>query len=169
MAAQTIRTNYIFLRHGKSKKAAFTFARFAIIFGIMIIAACYDNTDGSVFGHFGRTEYFKIYDVEDGSIASSEVVSTEGTGGHEALGPFLKGHGVEVLIAGGAGQRARDVLAGCGIKLFPGVAGDADEAVRAYIAGDLRFDMEASCCHHHEGGEHEHGCHHDGEGHHCHR
>ena len=129
----------------------------------MIIAACYDNTDGTVFGHFGRTEYFKIYTVENGSVVRSEVVSTSGTGGHEALGPFLARNNVEVLIAGGIGQGARVALANCGIQLFPGVTGSADEAVNAFIAGNLSYDMNATC-HHHEG---EHQCSHD-EGHHCH-
>lgn len=129
----------------------------------MKIAACYDNTDGTVFGHFGRTEYFKIYTVENGSVVRSEVVSTSGTGGHEALGPFLARNNVEVLIAGGIGQGARVALANCGIQLFPGVTGSADEAVNAFIAGNLSYDMNATC-HHHEG---EHQCSH-GEGHHCH-
>ena len=38
----------------------------------MRIAVTYDN--GAVFQHFGHTEQFKLYDVEDGKIVSSEVV-----------------------------------------------------------------------------------------------
>ena len=131
----------------------------------MIIAACYDNTDGTVFGHFGRTEFFKIYTVENGAVKDAEIVSTEGTGGHEALGPFLRNLGVEALIAGGCGQGARIALAQCGIQVFPGVAGSADKAAEAFAAGTLSYNADAGCCHHHEEG---HQCHHGEEGHHCH-
>ena len=42
----------------------------------MRIAVTYDN--GNVFQHFGRTEQFKIYDVEDGKVVSSQVVGSSG-------------------------------------------------------------------------------------------
>ena len=38
----------------------------------MRIAVTYDN--GLVFQHFGHTESFKLYDVEDGKIINEEVV-----------------------------------------------------------------------------------------------
>ena len=52
----------------------------------MKIAVTYDN--GSVFQHFGKTENFKIFEVENGAIISSEVVSSNGAG-HSALAGFL--------------------------------------------------------------------------------
>lgn len=39
----------------------------------MKIAVTYDN--GEVFQHFGKTENFKVYEVEDNKIISSEVIS----------------------------------------------------------------------------------------------
>ena len=42
----------------------------------MKIAVTYDN--GSVFQHFGKTENFKIFEVENGAIISSEVVGSNG-------------------------------------------------------------------------------------------
>ena len=44
----------------------------------MKIAVTYEN--GQIFQHFGHTEQFKIYTVEDGKIVSSEVVDTNGSG-----------------------------------------------------------------------------------------
>ena len=38
----------------------------------MKIAVTYEN--GQIFQHFGHTEQFKIYDVQDGRIHNSEVV-----------------------------------------------------------------------------------------------
>ena len=61
----------------------------------MKIAVTYEN--GLIFQHFGHTEQFKIYTVEDGKIVSSEVVDTNGSG-HGALAGFLSAQSVEVLI-----------------------------------------------------------------------
>lgn len=44
----------------------------------MIIAVTYEN--GQVFQHFGHSEYFKIYEVEDGKIVKSEVYDNQWTG-----------------------------------------------------------------------------------------
>ena len=38
----------------------------------MKIAATYDN--GNIFQHFGKTETFKVYEVEDNKVVSSEVI-----------------------------------------------------------------------------------------------
>ena len=64
----------------------------------MKIAVTYDN--GSVFQHFGKTENFKIFEVENGAIISSEVVGSNGAG-HSALAGFLADAGVDVVICGG--------------------------------------------------------------------
>ena len=127
---------------------------------IMRIAVTYE--DGQVFQHFGHTGQFKIYDVQDGHIVSSEVVDTNGTG-HGALAGMLQAMGVDTLICGGIGGGARAALAAAGIRLYGGVSGSADEAAAALCAGSLSFDPEAECHHHdHEDG---HDCGHHGEGH----
>lgn len=125
----------------------------------MKIAVTYDN--GQIFQHFGHTQHFKIYDVENGKIINSEVVGTDGNG-HGALAVFLTEHAVEVLICGGIGGGAQMALAQMGIKLYGGVSGAADDAVNAFIAGTLGYNPNVKCDHHdHEGGEHNcgsHGC-----------
>mgnify|MGYP000093227232 CR=1 FL=1 len=40
----------------------------------MRIAVTYEN--GQIFQHFGHTETFKVYDVEEGKVVHSEVVDT---------------------------------------------------------------------------------------------
>lgn len=130
----------------------------------MKIAVTYEN--GEVFQHFGHTEQFKVYDVEDGKIISSEVVDTNGNG-HGALAGFLREYQVEVLICGGIGGGARNALAEAGIQLYPGACGNADAQVEAFLSGSLAYDPDTMCSHHHEHegggcGEHEHSC-----GHHC--
>ncbi len=136
----------------------------------MKIAVTYEN--GSVFQHFGHTEQFKLYDVEDGKVVNSAILPTGGFG-HGALAGFLRSHGVDALICGGLGGGARMALAEAGIQLYAGVQGSADAAVEALLAGTLSYSSDANCDHHHgEGHEcgHHHGdagCeeHHGGHGH----
>lgn len=140
----------------------------------MLIAVTYDE-NGQVFQHFGHTELFKLYQVEEGQVVKSGVFGSNGYG-HEALADLLWNGGVDVLICGGIGGGAQMAIAQAGIKLCAGVHGDADEAVAAYLAGKLNYSESANCDHHHheEGGccgEHEEGgCGHgeSGEGCHCH-
>ena len=125
----------------------------------MKIAVTYEN--GEIFQHFGHTEQFKVYDVQDGAIVKAEVIDTNGSG-HGALAGLLSDLGVDVLICGGIGGGAQMALAQAGIKLFGGVRGNADNAVAACIAGTLSYDPNAKCDHHdHHGQEHtcgDHGC-----------
>lgn len=115
----------------------------------MRIAVTYEN--GFVGQHFGRTEEFKLYDVEDGGIVQEQILSANGQS-HGMLAALLKGMDVELLICGGIGMGARYALNEMDIELIPGVQGRADEAVRAYLSGTLVYDPDAECCHH----DHEH-------------
>ena len=127
----------------------------------MRIAVTYEN--GEVFQHFGYTEQFKIYDVQNAKIITEEVVDTSG-GGHGALAVFLKQHQVDVLICGGIGMGARNALEEAQIKLYGGVQGNADEAVKAFISGSLPYNPNIDCNHH----NHKDKQHHCGNGyHHC--
>ena len=126
----------------------------------MKIAVTYDN--GNVFQHFGRTEQFKVYEVEDSKVVSSEVISSGGTG-HGALAGLLAGQDVDVLICGGIGGGAQEALAEAGVELCAGAEGNTDEAVEAYLRGEL-VSTGANCDHHHEEG---HDCGGHDEGHSC--
>lgn len=141
----------------------------------MKIAVTYE--DGQVFQHFGHTEFFKVYNVEDGKITSSSVISTNGQG-HSALAEVLRELHVETLICGGIGGGARMALAEAGIQLYGGVQGNADEAVAALLNGTLGYNPDVECSHHGHGHEEGHTCgshgcgeHHGQEGcggHNCH-
>ena len=124
----------------------------------MKIAVTYE--DGNVFQHFGRTENFKIYEVEDGKVVSAEVMSSDGVG-HEALAWLLKDSGIDALICGGMGQGAQDALAEAGIEVCAGAEGNTDEAVAAFLAGEL-VNTGVNCDHHDH--EHDHGHDHGEEG-----
>lgn len=132
----------------------------------MRVATTYDN--GNIFMHFGRSEQFKIYDIQDGKVLNEQVVGTGGTG-HGALAGLLANGGVDTLICGGIGGGAINALTQAGITVYAGAQGSCDACVEALIAGTLAQTGEATCdCHGHD---HEHGescgCHghHDHEGH----
>lgn len=132
----------------------------------MKIAVTYEN--GQVFQHFGHTQQFKLYEVADKHVNSSEIVDTNGSG-HGALAGFLREQGVDTLVCGGIGGGAQAALAEAGIRLFGGVQGGADSAIEALLAGTLQFDPDVRCSHHEQHGEghacssHDHTC-----GGHCH-
>ena len=122
------------------------------------IAVTYEN--GEVFQHFGHTEEFKVYEVEDGKIINSEIIGSNGSG-HGALAGLLNDKKIDVLICGGIGGGAQAALAERGIELCAGASGSADEAVKAYLSGEL-VNTGANCNHHGEGhscGEHSCGDH----------
>ena len=94
-----------------------------------------------------RTAQFKLYDLTDGRIVSTAIVDTMGNG-HGALTGFLKAYAVDALICGGIGAGARLALEEAGIRLYPGAAGSADEAVHAFLAGTLQYQPDLVCSHH---------------------
>lgn len=124
----------------------------------MRIGVTYEN--GEIFQHFGHTQQFKFYDVENGKIMHTQIVDTNGQG-HGALADFLTQAEAEVLICGGIGGGAQAALKDAGIQLYGGVSGNADEAVEAYLKGKLDYNPEVHCTNH----AHEHSCgeHHCGE------
>ena len=126
----------------------------------MKIAVTY--ADGVIFQHFGHTQQFKIYEVENGAIVASDVVDTNGSG-HGALAGLLSVLNVDALICGGIGGGAQMALAEAGIALYGGCSGDADIAVTDLLAGNLRFNPNVRCDHHNHHGEgHSCGDHHCG-------
>ena len=124
----------------------------------MKIAVTYDN--GNVFQHFGRTEQFKIYDVENGKVESSEIIGNDGLG-HGALASLLANNAIDVLICGGLGGGALNALTTAGIEVVAGASGNTDEAVEAYLKGELV--SSGVNCDHHDHHHEEGGCcgHHD--------
>ena len=112
----------------------------------MKIAVTFEN--GNIFQHFGHTEEFKVYEVADGKVTGTEMVLSDGNG-HGALAELLENHHIDVLICGGIGGGAEAALSERGIELCAGASGSADEAVEAYLRGEL--ENTGANCSHHEG------------------
>ena len=108
----------------------------------MKLAITYEN--GDVFQHCGKTEQFKVYDIEDNEIKSAEVVNVPEGVGHGALAGFLQELGVTVLICGGLGLGAQNFLNDAGIMVCGGAEGNADDAAQDYVRGELSYDPQAA-------------------------
>ena len=118
------------------------------------------TTDGDqIFQHFGQCPTFTVYTVEGDKITDKMILNASGSG-HGALGGFLNNAGIDVVICGGIGGGARQMLSDTGIKLISGIDGNIEDAVAAYIKGEMQ-DKGGSCSHHDhdEGHSCEHHCH----------
>ena len=124
----------------------------------MRIAVTYEN--GEIFQHFGHTEQFKLYDIENNQVVKYQIVNTNGQG-HGALAGFLTEADADVLICGGIGGGAQAALAEAGVELCSGAQGDVDAAVDAYLKGEL-VSTGVNCDHHHHEDGHSCGSHEDG-------
>jgi predicted Fe-Mo cluster-binding NifX family protein len=115
-------------------------------------------TEGSsVFGHFGKCENFTLVDVENNEVKSKTVVNTLGNQ-HGLLPAFLASHNVNVVIAGGMGEGAKQKLDQNNIEAITGVSGSVEEAINSYINGILKSSGANCSDHEHSHSHGEGGC-----------
>ncbi len=120
----------------------------------MVIAVTHDN--GNVGQHFGHAKEFKLYEIENGEIIDSAVVSNYGEGGHEAACMLMDDYNVAVVICDNIGEGAVNSLSDLSISVIPSVEGTCDDAVEAFLSGS--FVLQAmgnavpTCGAHAEGG-----------------
>lgn len=77
--------------------------------------------------------------TEDNKITNEQVLDTLGSG-HGALAGFLSGNNVNILICGGIGDGAKTALKDAGIQLYGGVSGNASQAVKSLLTGNLNYN-----------------------------
>jgi len=110
----------------------------------MIIAVPYEN--GEIFQHFGKAENIKLYVVEEGAVASSEVITVPTGEGHEAVASLLAEKEVDMVLCGGIGEGMIQALTEAGITGYSDLSGNADEIVNDFIAsGMAEGNCGASC------------------------
>ena len=111
-----------------------------------------------VSGHFGHCQNFNVFEVANKEILSHESIASPG---HKPgfLPNFLHDMGVSVVISGNMGSGAMEGLKKKGITPITGAHGDAEAAVKKYLAGNLT-SAKATCHGHGHGHEHghEHAC-----------
>jgi predicted Fe-Mo cluster-binding NifX family protein len=112
--------------------------------------------DNQIDGHFGHCESYGVFTIsEKNEIAGIEsVASPKGCGCKSDIASVLATDGVTVMLAGGIGGGAINVLNNSGIDVIRGCSGDATEVVKLYLSGLL--EDSGSSCHQHEN-HHQHG------------
>ncbi len=96
-------------------------------------------TADKLFAHFGHCEAFAIFDVQEESKKIVNRFEISAPGHQPGLLPgWLHQQGVNVVITGGMGSRAQELLVREGIKFIIGAPEDNPEAiVNSYLAGSL--------------------------------
>lgn len=117
--------------------------------------------------HFGRARYYKVVEIMDGKVVSSELrdkfahicgdpAMDSGLTHEEVHGRLAEAaHGCDTVIAGGMGQGAMDALTAAGMKVIQTDMVALDDIVAAFVAGTLTNVT----------GQMMHRCHHEGEHH----
>jgi len=117
-----------------------------------------------VDGHFGHCENFTIYSVDDKrNIINEELYEpAAGCGCKSNLAGIFQQQGVKILLAGGIGQGAINILNQHGIEVYRGCSGDARKLTEEFLKGNVS-DSGENCSHpHHRGhGDHDGECHHN--------
>jgi ATP-binding protein involved in chromosome partitioning len=104
--------------------------------------------DGKLCMHFGHCERFMFVEADEASrgVTESEYV-TPPPHAPGVLPQWLQERGIDVVLAGGMGSRARTMLEDAGVTVVTGVPDEAPEAlVQAHLAGTL-VSGENTCDH----------------------
>ena len=122
--------------------------------------------ENQIDSHFGHCESYGVFTItEKNEIADiTSIQSPQGCGCKSDIASVLASDGVTVMLAGGIGGGAINVLNNSGIEVIRGCAGDATELVKLYLSG-LVEDSGSSChqheSHHSHGHDHGHQCSHN--------
>lgn len=107
---------------------------------------------GDVYGHFGTCPSFTIYELEGAMLKEKTKLETNGSG-HSEIANLLIENQVDVLICGGIGSAAMNILLEAGILCIPGQQGDVDVVVASYMDGSIMTSEAPTCAGHQEGEE----------------
>lgn len=96
--------------------------------------------DGKLGAHFGHCPSFAIILVDSATGRISHRADHQAPSHQPGVLPrWLAGHGVSLVIAGGMGQRAIDLLTQQGISVVTGALPETpDKLVADYMAGCLK-------------------------------
>jgi predicted Fe-Mo cluster-binding NifX family protein len=120
------------------------------------------TTDNQIDGHFGHCDSYGIFTISDNNEITEikKVESPQGCGCKSDIASVLATDGVSLMLAGGIGGGAINVLNNSGIEVIRGCAGDATEVVKLFLSG-LVEDSGSSCRAHEAHHEHGNACGHN--------
>lgn len=114
------------------------------------------TNNGQVAQHFGRCPEYTILEVKDCDILNTEIIENPG---HKPnfLPNYLNDLNVDIVLAGGMGQKAFNLFQQNNIEVVTGASGLVKDSVKAYLNNELDTDNEL--CNHSDH-NHDHGHHH---------
>lgn len=117
------------------------------------------NSSNQLEDHFGQCEYYQIYTISDQNeiLEIDTLESEQGCGCKSNIASVLAEHGVSLMLAGGIGNGAINVLNKCNIEVVRGCSGYTENIVKQYLEGKV-IDSGESCAHHEH--DHSHQCNH---------
>jgi len=120
------------------------------------------TSENQIDSHFGHCESYGVFTItEKNEIADiRRVQSPQGCGCKSDIASVLASDGVTVMLAGGIGGGAINVLNNSGIEVVRGCSGDAAEVVKLYLSG-LVEDSGSSCHQHEVHNQEGHACSHN--------
>jgi len=104
---------------------------------------CIPYSDLQVSRNFGKAAAFALVVIEDGHIASTEILPNPGHG-KVKVPVFLGAFGITHVIAAGIGNPAVAILNEQGIEVYTGATGRADQVLDRFLRGELR-SKKMSC------------------------
>ena len=118
--------------------------------------------DGRLHGHFGGARQFAIVEVDQPKRLTLRTSLLDAPPHQPGLFPrWLSTKGVQVVIVGGIGQRAIDILAQEGIQVTTGIPETPlDLIISAYLSGELTKTPDGCTQHHDHDHDHDHDHHH---------
>jgi predicted Fe-Mo cluster-binding NifX family protein len=120
---------------------------------------CIPTTDeeglaGRLSAHFGKAPYYTIVDTDGWTLRT--IINTNEHHAHGQCTPAesIQGLGVDAVVCRGLGRNALRKLRAAGLRVYVAEAHQVEEAMKAFVAGDLdQLTDEAAC----QGHGHEHG------------
>jgi len=114
------------------------------------------TSENLIDNHFGHCESYGIYTISEKKeiTETKKVASPQGCGCKSDIASVLAADGVTLMLAGGIGAGAINVLNNSGIEVIRGCSGNATEVVKLYLSGAV--EDSGSSCHQHEA-HHQHG------------
>jgi predicted Fe-Mo cluster-binding NifX family protein len=118
--------------------------------------------ENQIDSHFGHCESYNVFTISDKNEINGvkNVESPQGCGCKSDIASVLASDGVTIMLTGGIGGGAINVLNNSGIEVIRGCTGNATEVVKLFLSGSIE-DSGRSCHQHESHQEQGHSCSHN--------
>lgn len=118
--------------------------------------------DNQIDSHFGHCASYNVFTISGKNeiVEMNNLDSPQGCGCKSNIAAVLASEGVSVMLAGGIGVGAINVLNNSGIQVIRGCSGNPADVVKLYLAGLVK-DSGSSCQQHESHNHNGHSCSHN--------